>query len=108
MKSVEINGKKYYCNLRFTRLSILIDKDSDDINNITNYLKNRIHTFTFDRDLYNYVYFPNLSKIDIFDNSSVSESLVELRISGLVSFRNDSEYKKFIRQYKLKEIRMNY
>ena len=108
MKSVEINGKKYYCNLRFTRLSILIDKDSDDINNITNYLKNRIYTFTFDRDLYNYVYLPNVSKIDIFDNSSVSESLVELRISGLESFRKDSDYIKYIRQYKLKEIRMNY
>ncbi len=108
MKSVEINGKKYYYNLRFTRLSILIDKDSDDINNITNYLKNRIYTFTFDRDLYNYVYLPNVSKIDIFDNSSVSESLVELRISGLVSLRNDSDYIKYIRQYKLKEIRMNY
>ena len=108
MKSVEINGKKYYCNLRFTRLSILIDKDSDDINNIKNYLKNRIYTFTFDRDLYNYVYLPNVSKIDIFDNSSVSESLVELRISGLESFRKDSDYIKYIRQYKLKEIRMNY
>ena len=108
MKSVEINGNKYYCNLRFTRLSILIDKDSDNINNITNYLKNRIYTFTFDRDLYNYVYLPNVSKIDIFDNSSVSESLVELRISGLESFRNDSDYTKYIRQYKLKEIRMNY
>ena len=108
MKSIEINGKKYYCDLRFSRLSILIDRDSDDINNITNYLKNRIYTFTFDRDLSKYVYLPNVSKIDIFDNSSVSESLVELRISGLKSFRNDSEYKKHIRQYKLKEIRMNY
>jgi len=108
MKSVEINGKKYYCNLRFTRLSILIDKDSDDINNITNYLKNRIHTFTFYRDINKYVYLPNVSKIDIFYNSSLSESLVELRISGLESFHKDSEYKKYIRQYKLKEIRMNY
>ena len=108
MKSLEIDGRKYYCDIRFTRLSILIDKDSDDINNITNYLKNRIYTFTFDRDLYKYVYFPNVSKIDIFDNSSVSESMVELRISGLKSFRNDSDYIKYIRQYKLKEIRMNY
>ena len=108
MKSLEIDGRKYYCDIRFTRLSILIDKDSDDINNITNYLKNRIYTFTFDRDLYKYVYFPNLSRIDIFDNSSVSESLVELRISGLKSFRKDSDYIKYIRQYKLKEIRMNY
>lgn len=108
MKSVEINGKKYYCELRFTRLSILIDNDSDDISDITNYLKNRIYTFAFDRDLNKYVYLPNVSKIDIFYNSSVSESLVELRISGLKSFRNDSEYKKYIRQYKLEEIRMNY
>lgn len=108
MKSIEINNKRYYCDLRFTRLSILIDKDSDDINNITNYLKNRIYTFTFDREIYKYVYLPNVSKIDIFYNSSVSESMVELRISGLESFRNDSDYIKYIRQYKLKEIRMNY
>ena len=108
MKSLEIDGRKYYCDIRFTRLSILVNKDSDDIKNITNYLKNRIYTFTFDRDLYKYVYFPNLSRIDIFDNSSVSESLVELRISGLEPFRNDSDYTKYIRQYKLKEIRMNY
>lgn len=108
MKSVEIDGRKYYCDIRFTRLSILVNKDSDDIKDITNYLKNRIYTFTFDRDLYKYVYFPNLSRIDIFDNSSVSESLVELRISGLEPFRNDSDYTKYIRQYKLKEIRMNY
>lgn len=108
MKSLEIDGRKYYCDIRFTRLSILVNKDSDDIKDITNYLKNRIYTFTFDRDLYKYVYFPNLSRIDIFDNSSVSESLVELRISGLEPFRNDSDYTKYIRQYKLKEIRMNY
>ncbi len=108
MKSLEIDGRKYYCDIRFTRLSILVNKDSDDIKDITNYLKNRIYTFTFDRDLHKYVYFPNISKIDIFDNSSLSESLVELRISGLKSFRNDSDYTKYIRQYKLKEIRMNY
>lgn len=108
MKSVEINGKKYYYDLKFSRLSLLVDKNSDDINDITNYLKNRIYTFSFDRSFTKYVYFPNVSKIDIFDNSSVSESLVELRISGLTIFRKESDMLKEIRQYKLKEIRMNY
>ncbi len=109
IKKVKIENKEYICDFRFDRIAILIEKDSIVINNLINYFKNKIHTFTFDQEHYEYITLPNKSTIDYFENTSYSELFCEIRISGLKKCRiNTGDRIKCIREYNLKEIRTNY